>query len=191
MNHIALFDRIAPVYAWFYRTQRQAYALAAQHITQRHPHGSTLVDVGCGTAALSALLSAHFTVSAVDGAQKMIDQAKRLHPETPIAFSVGNLLEGLPFADRQFDVVTASFVLHGLSPKERRIALRELARISRREVIILDYHKGRHVLIDVVEWLENGHYFSFMSSFESLIRERFTDVEIQALNATSALYYLK
>lgn len=191
MDHIALFDRIAPVYAWFYRYQRQAYAPAAQHIIDRYPFGSTLLDVGCGTAALSALLSTHFMVHAVDGSKRMIDQAQRLHPDQAITFSVANLLEGLPFPDHHFDVVTAAFVLHGLAPQEREIALKELSRLSAGEVILVDYHQGRHWMIDLVEWLENGHYFSFMTTFESRLRDHFTTIEIHTLNATSAVYILK
>lgn len=191
MDHIALFDRIAPIYAWFYRYQRQAYAPAAQHIMDRYPPGSTLLDVGCGTAALSALLSAHFTVHAVDGSKRMIKQAKRLHPDQVITFSVANLLEGLPFPDHHFDVVTAAFVLHGLAPQERKIALKELSRLSADEVILVDYHQGRHWMIDLVERLESGHYFSFMATFESDLREHFTTIEVQTLNETSAAYCLK
>lgn len=191
MDHIALFDRIAPIYAWFYHYQRQAYAPAAQHIMDRYPPGSTLLDVGCGTAALSALLSTHFTVHAVDGSKRMIEQAKRLHPDPSITFSVANLLEGLPFPDHHFDVVTAAFVFHGLAPQERKIALKELSRLSAGEVILVDYHQGRHWMIDLVERLENGHYFSFMATFETVLREHFTTIEIQTLNETSAVYCLK
>lgn len=191
MDHIALFDRIAPIYAWFYRYQRQAYAPASQYIINRYPHGSTLLDVGCGTAALSALLSDHFTVHAVDGSERMISQAQRLHPHQSITFSVANLLGGLPFPNQSFDVVTAAFVLHGLTPQEREVALKELSRLSACEVILVDYYQGRHWMIDLVERLENGHYFSFMTTFESRLRKHFSTIEIHALNATSALYLLK
>lgn len=191
MKHITLFNLIAPVYAWFYRHQRKAYAKAAQYIMQRHPLSSSLLDVGCGTGALSALLCDHFRVSAVDGAEKMIEQAKRLHPQAPITFQVGNLLEGLAYDDHSVDVVMTSFVLHGLSPQERQQALTELLRISRREVIVVDYYRGRHVMIDLIERLENGHYFSFLETFEELLSKQCTHIEIIPLNATSALYCFK
>ena len=191
MNHIALFDRIAPFYAWFYAHQRKAYAKASSRIIDRYPVGSTLLDVGCGTGALSALLSRHFVVHAVDGAAQMIKHAKRLHPSTSITFSVANLLEGLPFKDHSMDVVITSFVMHGLAPLERLKALDELHRIAKHHVIIVDYHQGRHVVIDFVERLENGHYFSFIETFTDDLKKRFTQVEIIPLNSTSALYFIK
>lgn len=188
MNHITLFNRIAPVYAWFYRHQRRGYAHAVDRITTDHPKGSTLLDVGCGTGALSSLLSTHFTVSAVDGASRMIDQAKRLHTGDPIAFTVGDVLTGLPFPNQHFDVVIASFVLHGLSPTDRLKVLDELSRLAKVEVVILDYSTGRHPLIDVVERLENGHYFSFIATFTDTLKARYPIVTITALTSTSALY---
>jgi ubiquinone/menaquinone biosynthesis C-methylase UbiE len=176
------------MYAWFYRHQRRGYVQAVDRITVDHPKGSTLLDVGCGTGALSSLLSTHFTVSAVDGASRMIDHAKRLHTGEPIAFTVGDVLHGLPFPDRHFEVVIASFVLHGLPPAERLIVLEELSRLAKAEVVILDYSTGRHPLIDAVERMENGHYFSFIATFTDTLKARYPSFTITPLTSTSALY---
>lgn len=190
MNHLELFDRIAPIYAWFYRYQRRGYTKAAAMVSSDYPPHSTLLDVGCGTGALSSLLSTHFQVTAVDGAPQMITQARKRHSGEPIDFQVGNVLSGLPFQDHQFDVVITSFMLHGLSPLDREVALQECLRLARCEVIVLDYSTGRHLLIDVVERLENGHYFSFIATFTDTLRQLPYPLTLLPLSSTSALYRL-
>ncbi len=190
MNHLDLFDRIAPIYAWFYGYQRRGYAKAVDIIRSDYEPQTTLLDVGCGTGALSSLLSTHFRVTAIDGAPQMIAQAHKRHQGEPIDFRIGNILTGLPFDDHQFEVVITAFMLHGLAPEERTIALKECCRIASREVIILDYSTGRHWLIDAVERLENGHYFSFISTFIASLQDRPISVQTIPLSKTSALYRL-
>lgn len=190
MKHLDLFDRIAPIYAWFYPLQRQGYAPAGSMIRADHPPQTSLLDVGCGTGALSFLLSDHFKVTAIDGAPRMITQAQKRHRGQPITFQVGNVLEGLPFEDHHFEVVITSFMMHGLSPDERLIALKECLRLASKEVIILDYSTRRHLLIDWVERLENGHYFSFIATFTTTLMELPYPLRIVPISPTSALYRL-
>ena len=191
MTHLDLFDRIAPIYAWFYGYQRKGYTEAVNRISAEYAPSTRLLDVGCGTGALSSLLSAHFAVTAIDGAPQMITHAQKRHRGEPIDFRVGDVLKGLPFDDRAFEVVITSFMLHGLSPTDRTFALMECLRLASKEVIILDYSTGRHWLIDVVERLENGHYFSFIDTFTDTLKQLPYPHLIEPLSPTSALYRIQ
>lgn len=189
MKHLDLFDLIAPFYARFYAYQRKGYRRSLQLLEQAIAlNAASFLDVGCGTGALSAELSAKFSVTGIDGSKNMIKEAKRLNPT--LDFFVNDVSRGLPYPNRSFDVVISSYVLHGLTETQRLALLNEMKRVSSRFVIILDYHEGRHPLISIVEWLEHGDYFHFMDHFKTEIPLVFDQVQIVKLNRQSAFYIL-
>jgi len=189
MKHLDLFDLIAPFYAWFYTYQRKGYKTSLQVLFDALdiPPSSAL-DVGCGTGALTAELAYLVEATGLDGSLKMIAQAKRLAPT--LNFMFRDVAQGLPFEDRSFDLVISSFVLHGLSELQRIELLREMKRVSRQAVVIIDYHEGRHPLISLVEWIEHGDYFHFMDHFKEEIPLVFDQVKILKTNANTGIYIL-
>ncbi len=188
MKHIELFDLIAPFYAMFFNYQRKGYKKSLDTLFKLDLKGSSALDVGCGTGALSTELSPHLNVKAVDGSSKMIKEAHRLNPQLDLELIDVN--QGLPYKEKSYDYVFSSFVLHGLSSFQRLSLLREMKRVSLKGVIILDYHKGRHPLISLVEWIEHGDYFHFMDHFEEEILEIFDHKEILRINTHTAFYIL-
>jgi ubiquinone/menaquinone biosynthesis C-methylase UbiE len=144
------------------------------------------LDVGCGTGAMVEVFSQHFTTLGIDGSQRMLDQA---HNRFPIGmYQQVDFTQGLPFEDKSFDLVYASFVLHGIPQVERSALLEEMKRVSQQQVIIFDYHHGRNILIDSVEYLEQGDYFNFINTFESEFKQMFSKHTTLPLNKYSELY---
>ena len=125
-----IFNMIAPVYGLFYNWQKQRtrQVIDAAKSTLDLFEYKTILDVGCGTGAVCAVLAEKgFEVTGIDQAEGMLDVARRKAGGRPIRFVTGNVLEKLPFEDKTFDVSIASYVAHGLGPKEREIMYLEMS----------------------------------------------------------------
>jgi ubiquinone/menaquinone biosynthesis C-methylase UbiE len=80
-------------------------------------------------------------VTATDSREEVLDAARALTPglgDIPgLRLSVADGRR-LPFSDRTFDVGHASLVLHHIEPRDAVAFLRELARVSRRGIVVND-----------------------------------------------------
>jgi SAM-dependent methyltransferase len=97
-----------------------------------------LLDCPCGAGRLVPVLARSARrVTALDFSPGMLREARgALGPlALPVEFVQGSVL-ALPFPDREFDVAVCHRLLHHLSAEERAAALAELARISRRCVVL-------------------------------------------------------
>ncbi len=133
-----MFDRIAPIYdamnsvmtagldaRWRRMAVRAAWLRA----------GGSVVDVACGSGALTRLLAhavgARGAVMALDASPAMLRVAARRRP-TPnsarIGYVVGDAL-ALPAADDAFDAATIAFGLRNVP--DYRACLAEMARVTR------------------------------------------------------------
>jgi ubiquinone/menaquinone biosynthesis C-methylase UbiE len=187
MNHLQLFNTIAPAYAWFYRYQVQLYTRLLKHIQKNVGESvQSVLDVGCGTGAMCEVFSKHYDVLGVDGSASMLKQASKRNPN--LNFQLVDFTKGLPFEDQHFDLVYASFVAHGVNQAERALLVQEMKRVSKKYVILFDYHQGRNWFINLVEWIENGDYFNFVKYFNQEWKDYFTNQTIYVLNKYSALY---
>ncbi len=101
--------------------------------------GARLLEVGCGTGALTAMLAEALPVAAVwglDGDPRVLGRARaRLRPLAGRAGGAVELAEGnaaeLPYGDASFDRVVASLLLHHLDDATKARALAEAARVLR------------------------------------------------------------
>ena len=106
-----------------------------------------LLDVPTGTGRfVPALADAGVRVTGADISREMMTQAQKR--DSPAVGFVQCEAEALPFRDGSFDMVASIRFLMHLTPAVRASVLRELARVSRRWVLV-DYrhrHAPRNVL---------------------------------------------
>jgi ubiquinone/menaquinone biosynthesis C-methylase UbiE len=110
--------------------------------------GERVLDVGCGTGVLTRLAAdvvgpAGWVVG-IDPAPLMLVRACDNAALTGkwLEFRLA-AMEQLPFADRTFDLVLASFVLHHLPPDVKRAGLHEVYRVLK---------PGGRLLVVDVDW---------------------------------------
>lgn len=189
-----LFNFIAPVYGLFYNFQKNWYASTVDNVKNTIDIYSfdSIIDIGCGTGALSSVLDAGgMNVTGVDTAIKMVNIGKSKAENKNIEFIQGDILKGLPFPDKSFDIAIASYVVHGLKSEQRKQMYAEMNRIAREYVIIHDYNKERSLLTSIIEWLEGGNYFEFIENGESEMKAYFLKVEIINVDVKANWYICK
>ena len=104
--------------------------------------GDSVLDVGCGTGAVTLLAKIRAkqgNVYGIDPATEMIAVARKKagRKGLDIDFRVG-VIEALPFPDSSLDVVTSSLMMHHLPEKLKRRGLAEIYRVLK---------PGGHLLI--------------------------------------------
>ncbi len=186
-RHARLFQRISMPYAWFFAGQTRSYATSFDigRGSLPDPAGKKALDLGCGTGAFTAALRAEgWDAGGVDVAGGMVEQARL----KGVACAVGDVLNGLPFADRSYDLVSAAYVAHGLRRDDRLALFREARRLSRGVVLFHEYTPDRHLLTSIIEYLEGGDYFNFIRDGLDEMRSVFSDVRVVRVGKRAAWY---
>ena len=191
-EHYRKFNTIAPIYGLAFKYQAKHYtrimADAGEEINWIQYQ--SIIDVGCGTGSLCQVLARQgLTVTGVDAADKMVQIAARNLQGQEVNLLRADALNGLPWADKSFDVAISSYVVHGLPEAERQIFYKELSRVARHKVIIHDYNANRSWLTDAVEWLEGGNYFNFIEQAPQEMQSHFSQVRIIPV-AKRAVWYV-
>ncbi len=121
-----------------------------------HFHGDKkdlqILEVGCGTGLTLQFLAqknSSTKLFGMDFSETMLRQAhdKALQTKNRIAVTLGNAF-GLPFNDRQFDVVYATRFIHQFYHEDKKKLHRELSRVTEKGgvVVIEFYAYGYHWL---------------------------------------------
>lgn len=132
---------------------RLASPLAARARARRHaalfpqlPVAARIVDVGCGTLGLRALEPAR-DITGVDRADR---------PTYPGPFVRADVLEGLPFADGEFDLAYCSSVIEHIAPADRARFAEEVTRVARGVFVqtpAWSFPVEPHALLPFAHWL--------------------------------------
>ncbi len=191
MIDVGLFDRIAPIYAWFFDYQVNYYKQILNKISSEFDISQfdTILDLGCGTGALCKVLNDNgVMVTGIDTSSGMLKQAKKKTQGHDLEFIQVQAGKSLPFDDKSFDLVIASYVAHGLEPEERIQLYKEMGRIAKEYVIIYDYNKNRGLVTTLVEWLENGDYFNFIKNAEIELEKTFNNLRVIQVDKRASWY---
>ena len=174
-----IFDFIAPVYGFIDRATktdyRQLIDIADKKLSLK---GLSVLDVGTGTGSWAVALKAVTKAKTVgvDMSAKMLKQAVKNYSGIEFIHQDGEDLGR--FRDESFDIVTASFVLHGMKIDERTQVLNEMKRVASKYVIIQDYHGKIEPFAVFLEIMERSDYKFFMKNFENEMRDTFGKTEI-------------
>lgn len=154
-----LFDRIAGIYGLFFEYQKRKYGRLLDRIYNELDlfQYRDAVDFGCGTGALcSEQLRRGFRVTGVDSSIEMLQVAKKKLKVGSVNLVSADIVRGVPFEDKSFDVSITSFVAHGLPSADRIELYTEMQRVTKHMILIYDYNEKRSFLTNIAERLEGG-----------------------------------
>lgn len=189
-----LFNRIAGIYGLFFEYQTNKYARLLDKIYNELDLFlyRDAIDFGCGTGALcSELFRRGFRVTGVDSSIEMLKVAKKKLNGESVNLVSSNIVQGVPFEDKSFDVSVTSFVAHGLRSEDRKALYGEMQRVTKHMILIYDYNENRSVLTNIAERLEGGDYFNFIKDVKTELNECFDNLRVIDLGDHASCYVVK
>lgn len=173
-----IFNFIAPLYGRLGNSLEQNFVYSFQEVEKNIQITDTnILDLGTGTGAWIANFkrAGANQVIGVDFARNMIDEAKKNYPD--IEFQIGDAENLHQFPDQSFDIVTASFVLHGVKKNKRQNILNEMKRVSKNYVVVHDFIGKTPLFIRLLEFLEQSDYKFFKQNFCNELKSIFPNAK--------------
>jgi ubiquinone/menaquinone biosynthesis C-methylase UbiE len=190
-RHQQIFNIIAPFYSALDLQVKKGFKKAIIKVTEEvNLNKKSVLDLGTGPGAWAALFLENGAgkVHGVDFAKHMIKQAqKRYSPQ--IKFSLGDATNLAEFEDNSFDIVTASFMLHGFDRNYREKILKEMKRIARELIIVNDYYGKTPVIAQILEYFEKSDYINFKKTFCDELKEHFPKVKQKKASWGTSVYF--
>ncbi len=184
-----IFNFIAPMYSKFDKSLQEGFEASVRELDKEIIiAGKSVLDIGCGTGAWGAVINkaGAAEIIGVDFSEKMIKQARKNHPE--IIFKHINAEDLSEFKDNTFDIVTASFVLHGVKVEKRKKLIQEMKRVSKKYVVLHDFIGKTPFTVKVLEFLERSDYKNFKKNFCDELKEEFSRTKKIPSRFGSGLY---
>lgn len=163
--------------------------------------GEKVLEVGCGTGALSLLskiaVGEFGEVEGIDIAPKMIANAqqKARKANLKINFKIASVNE-LPYPDNYFDLVISSLMFHHLPVEVKKEGLEEIYRVLKEEggFFLCDFGSPHILTIPLMYlmliWISSTRY-QLLGKLSELIREcKFKTVELRKKGAFLEYYLI-
>ena len=163
--------------------------------------GEKVLEVGCGTGALSLLskiaVGEFGEVEGIDIAPKMIANAqqKARKANLKINFKIASVNE-LPYPDNYFDLVISSLMFHHLPVEVKKEGLEEIYRVLKEEgrFFLCDFGSPHILTIPLMYlmliWISSTRY-QLLGKLPELIREcKFKTVELRKKGAFLEYYLI-
>ncbi len=184
-----IFNLIAPIYSRVDDGLQNRFGESARLLNEEIPiEGKRILDVGCGTGAWGASLLAHNPSISVgtDFSDKMLIEAKKKHPQT--RFEKARAEDLSIFSDNEFDIVTASYVLHGVTQDIRVKMLTEMKRVAKEVVVVHDFFGKTELFVQFLEFMEQSDYKHFKLNFSDEMKSIFTNTKMIDTKLGTGLY---
>ncbi|RLD57562.1 MAG: hypothetical protein DRJ05_09505 [Bacteroidetes bacterium] len=184
-----IFNFIAPLYGIIDRSISKEYKKVSKILDIEIPiRNKSILDIGTGTGSWLVALNEYDPSMAVgvDFSKKMLEHAKLNHPELEFKLVNGGNLKA--FTDDSFDIVTASYVLHGMKYEKRMQLLTEMKRVSKKYVIVHDFNGRTSPIIHILEFFERSDYINFKKDFSNELESIFEQIKIIKLKSGNAIY---
>lgn len=188
-----MFNTIAPIYAKVDKSLVKGYQKSIEVVQNEIDiKGKSVLDIGTGTGAWAkkfAEKKAH-KVHGIDFSNKMHKISSKKHPE--IKFFIGNAEDLKNIADDTYDIVTASFVIHGVKSDRRKKILSEMKRVSKKHVVFHDFIGKTPLFVRFLEFIEKSDYKNFKKYFCDELKTHFkTSKKVQSDYGTGIYFATK
>lgn len=164
-----MYNRINRLYSSITGVLGPKLTIIVDHIQSKHPDlkDASVLEYACGTGLLSLRLAPYCrSLTAKDQSAGMLAVARERAAQNdalPVTFCEGDIL-AITEADHSYDYAFVSFALH-LFPLEQEIEiLRNLCRVARKAVVIIDHERTWRPMVALVEWIEGGYYDQFLKT---------------------------
>ncbi|MBN2776097.1 MAG: class I SAM-dependent methyltransferase [Bacteroidales bacterium] len=151
--------------------------------------GKTVLDIGTATGDWASMFINHSAkeVHGLDFAKKMIVRAKRKYPKVNFFCEDAKSICSLP--DKSFDIVTTSYVLHGMKKEARIEVLNEMKRLSKSMIIINDFYGKTPIFMRFLETVERSDYKNFKNEITDELFSIFKNCKSFNLGKGHGLYF--
>jgi len=184
-----MFGSIAPIYARVDHSLIKGYKKSIEVVKKEIDlKDKSILDIGTGTGAwaMKFIQNGASKVYGIDLSEKILKAGREKHPE--ITFSIGNAEDLKEYPDNSFDIVTASFVIHGVKADRREKMLSEMKRVSKKHVVVHDFMGKTHYFVRFLEFVERSDYKNFKKNFCAELKIKFSKTKRIASDYGSGIY---
>lgn len=184
-----IFNLIAPLYSKMNHSLGANYSKVIKTLKREiNIEGKKILDIGSGTGVWSAVYEKNGAgeTLGVDFANKMVLESRKNYPH--LNFMQGDAENLHQFEDNSFDIVTASYVIHGVTQEHRTRMLSEMKRVSRKNIVLHDFKGDTPLFIRFLEFMERSDYKNFKENICDELRLISPKVKSVDLKYGSGLY---